>query len=195
MEIWKNLSLEDMEGEIWKDVVGYEGLYQVSNLGRVKSFNYKHLKKTKILKQQLKHQGYLELLLTKDKISRYIGVHRLVAMAFISNPNNKPQVDHINTIRHDNRVENLRWATQSEQLKGNLITWERFRKNTVKTSKENIKKAIESNKRKVICVTTNKIFNSINEASEFYEIDCRRISDCCRGVMKQYKGLQWEYID
>ena len=107
--------------EIWKDIPGYEGLYQVSNLGRVKSLsrivNYGGRKRKtteKILKQNISRR-YNSVQF--QKCGKTITVHRLVANAFISNPENKPQINHINGIRADNRAENLEWCTQSENQK------------------------------------------------------------------------------
>lgn len=97
--------------EIWKDIVGYEGLYQVSNLGNVKSLNYRGTGKEKVISLTNKAGYYLVSL--KRTLYR---VHRLVALAFIPNPENKPFVDHINGIRSDNRVENLRWCTNKENI-------------------------------------------------------------------------------
>lgn len=108
--------------EEWKDVVGYEDLYQVSNEGRVKSLDRVVIQKTKwggfiskkyngkILKQFLDKDGYYEVNLCKQDGGKMKRVNRLVAEAFIPNPNNLPIADHINTIRTDNRVENLRWV-------------------------------------------------------------------------------------
>lgn len=108
--------------EIWKDVVGYEGLYQVSNLGRVKSLkrivHYKgrhHTVAEKIKKGTSKENDYLIVALYRNNIGRMHYIHRLVAQAFIPNPDNKPTVNHINLDVFDNRVENLEWATYSEQ--------------------------------------------------------------------------------
>ena len=95
--------------EVWKDIQGYECLYQVSNLGRVKS-----LRRSKIRKLCKDRGGYLCVSLKKHGTVKLCKVHRLVAIAFIPNPENKPQVDHINRIRNDNRVCNLRWVTNTE---------------------------------------------------------------------------------
>ena len=123
-----------MINEIWKEVVGYEGLYQVSNLGRVKAlpkdaWNGKgHFKtKERILKVFLQ-KDYERVHLHKDGKCSNKRVHRLVAEAFIDNPENKPYVDHINTIRNDNRVDNLRWVTHKENM-NNPLTIIKFKKN------------------------------------------------------------------
>ena len=93
--------------EIWKDVVGYEGLYQVSNLGQVKTHQ-------KILKQY--GDRYSRVGLYKNKRQINCVVHRLVAIAFIPNPLRLPQVNHKNGIRSDNRAENLEWVTNRENV-------------------------------------------------------------------------------
>jgi hypothetical protein len=107
--------------EIWKDVIGYEGLYQVSNLGRVKSLaRYKIGKGNalykvyeRILKYKPRSYAYKVVDLYKDSKSKSCRVHRLVAMAFIPNPNNYPIVSHLDNDPTNNKVENLEWATQS----------------------------------------------------------------------------------
>ena len=195
MEIYKNLSLEDMEGEIWKDIEGYEGLYQISNMGRVKSLNYNKTKKPGILKQAIGSRGYCFVSLHKNNQKKSRNVHVLVAKTFIPNVEGKESVDHINTIKEDNRVCNLRWATATEQMSGNEITHERMKEIGKVYGKINIKKAIESTKRRVKCTTTNKIFNSIVEASQYYGITRAHVSSCCRGKRKTCGGMQWEYID
>ena len=114
--------------EIFKDIKGYEGLYQISNLGNVKSLNYGKTGKEKLLKPAPNSKGYLNVSLVKNKKKTNFLVHRLVAQAFIPNPKPKfkKQIDHINTIRTDNRVENLRWVTSLENC-NNPITLEKQR--------------------------------------------------------------------
>ena len=103
--------------EIWKDIKGYEGLYQVSNLGRVKSFNYMNTGKEKIKtptlqkKYTMKQGGYLQTTLYKNNKSKTVLVHRLVAEAFIPNPDNLPQVNHKDYNKTNNCVENLEWCS------------------------------------------------------------------------------------
>ena len=204
--------------EEWRDIKGYEGRYQVSNLGRVKSLNYNHTSREKILKAREDKVGYLYLNLYKNNKRKTHKVHRLVAQAFIENPNNYPQVNHKDENKSNNRVENLEWCTHrynlnygtrnqraSEKMKSREFTEEHKNKisNTQKRNGKN-KGSKHPKARKVQCITTGRKFNCIKEAAEYYNIQrsSNHISACCRGKYK-YCGkhpingekLIWKYID
>ena len=105
--------------EIWKDIPEYEGLYQVSNLGNIKSLEKSKgwcKIKEKTLKLRIDKDGYYRVILSKNSKPKMFLVHRLVAQAFIPNPNNLPEINHKNEIKTDNRVENLEWCTQLYNL-------------------------------------------------------------------------------
>lgn len=121
-----------MDKEIWKDIESYEGLYQVSNLGKVKSLeryvnwrNTKKLCKSFILKPYDNSFGYLIVKLCKEGKMRNYRVNRLVAKAFIPNPNNRPEVNHLDGCKYNNCVENLEWCFPKENVahayKNNLV--------------------------------------------------------------------------
>lgn len=119
-----------LNDEIWRDIKDYEGLYQVSNKGRVKSLDrYANNNGTlqfrpeRILKQNIQKAGRSKrctVVLCKNSNTKAIRVHRLVAEAFIPNPENKPQIDHIDTNMENNNVENLRWVTPKENMNNPL---------------------------------------------------------------------------
>lgn len=110
--------LEDLFCEIWRWIKGYEGLYQISNYGRVKSFPRNGtINKIKILKPSLAKGGYLRISLNKKDKGEYFQIHRLVAQAFISNPQNKPHVNHRFGVKFDCYFENLEWSTIAENNK------------------------------------------------------------------------------
>lgn len=112
-----------MKKEIWKSVKGFEGFYEASNLGRVKSIKRtsidsigrKRIFRERILKQ-FSRQGYLRVSIYSNTIFKSARVSRIVAEAFILNPENKPQINHINGIKIDNSIENLEWATAKENV-------------------------------------------------------------------------------
>ena len=114
--------------ELWKDVCGFEGLYKVSNLGRVSSCHYTNHKGKKpiILKSTLSSTGYRHVQLYKNKKAYTVNVHRLVATAFIENPDDKPEVNHIDGNKSNNSVTNLEWVTTVENRQHALKTglWE-----------------------------------------------------------------------
>jgi hypothetical protein len=101
----------NVENGIWRDVVGWEGRYQVSNLGNIKS-----VKRNIILSPKNNHDGYLRIQLWKNNKALFVSIHRLVAEAFVENKENKPFVNHINGIKNDNILENLEWVTQQENV-------------------------------------------------------------------------------
>lgn len=174
--------------EIWKDIVGYEGLYQVSSNGVIRSLNYRGTSKEKILKPRLSSSGYYQVTLFKNGERKDFNVHRLVAMAFIPNPENKGCVDHINGIKVDNRAENLRWATYKENLNFPLAKkhLSESRINNPKLSKAILQ----------IDKVTGKIINefpSIMEVKRQLEIDESNISSCCKGKLKTSGGYIWKY--
>ena len=104
---------EDLLGEEWRDVIGYEGAYQVSNKGRVRSF---YRNKIHIMTPTVSIFGYARVMLSKGGDNITVAVHRLVAKAFIPNPDNKPQVNHVDSNRLNNCVENLEWVTTKENV-------------------------------------------------------------------------------
>lgn len=102
-----------MENETWKDIPNYEGLYKVSNLGRIKSFYFGI---SRILNPHKMTSGYYSIRLSKDKVSIAKYIHRLVAIAFIENPLEKSSVNHKNGVKTDNNILNLEWATHKENM-------------------------------------------------------------------------------
>lgn len=109
--------LEDLANEIWKRIPGYS-LYEISSMGRIKTFNQFGFGRTAIMKPALDKAGYWRTMLKRDLDGKIhtIKVHRLVAITFIPNPENKPQVNHINSKPDDNRLSNLEWVTRSENM-------------------------------------------------------------------------------
>ena len=197
--------------EIWKDIKGYEGFYQVSNQGRVrsvereicKSNNMKQISKSYILKFE-KGKGYNYVHLFKNGTRKRMAVHRLVAIAFIPNPDNKPEVDHINTIKIDNRVENLRWVTPKENMnnpltKENMSESQKGKSKGKPKSKESIDKMAKAKSIKVVQLTLEgelvKIWDSAIKAERESGFDNGNINRCCRGKCKTHKGYKWMYYE
>lgn len=107
--------------EIWKDIVGFEEIYKVSNLGNVISLPNHNIscgrKRGNKISKRLDRAGYFKISLSKKSYKNTFFIHRIISIAFIPNPDNKPCVNHINSIRTDNRIENLEWCTFSENNK------------------------------------------------------------------------------
>ena len=159
--------------EIFKDIPQYEGKYQISNQGRVWS-----VISQKYMKLQTNHNGYLVVGLKakngKYKIER---VHRLVAMAFIPNPDKKPTVNHLNEDKTDHRVENLEWATMAEQ-------------NAYGTRMNKIRKKISQYSLTGELIAT---YDSTVEAKNITGIPSSNIVNCANGKLKTAGGYKWVY--
>lgn len=158
--------------EIYKDVIGYEGKYKISNLGNVFSYPKSKCRKEKILKPMLLRNGYLRVDLCKDKTVTRLLIHRLVAEAFIENPENKYSVNHKNGIKSDNCASNLEWSTRSENQKHAILTGLRTAKG-IKNSQSKLKES------EVI-----SIFDDVRPyalISKEYNISIPTISDIKRG--------------
>ena len=183
--------------EIWKDIEGYEGLYQVSNLGRVKSLERYNLGiknkyiKERFLKQHPDGKGYLMVWLYKGTKRKTMKVHRLVAKTFIPNPKQKPQIDHINAERQDNRVENLRWCTEKENS-NNPITAKRNGESHFSTKSScSIRVGQYTLEGELI-----KEWGCINDVERELNIRHAHIIGCCKGYKykKSAGGFIWRYL-
>ena len=178
---------------IWKDIPGYEGLYQVSNTGQVRSLGNNKSKKTKILKTMADTKGYKRLTLYKNSKKKTYKVHRLVAQAFIPNPNDLPEVNHKDENKANNAVWNLEWCTHEYNMNFGTV------KERVSKTKRNKKHC----KAKPILMYTLdgqfiKRFDSIADANEFLGKDRHKsnnISACLRGCkgQKTAYGYIWKY--
>lgn len=174
--------------EEWKDIEGYEGLYQVSDWGRVKSLErfvkngngYRKIKE-KILKTYLAgtEKDYYYIKLRKNGVPKHFLIHRLVAETFIPNDGNKPQVDHKEGNKNDNSMWSLQWATQSENI------------NNPNTKQYNNPK----NSKNLYQYTNGElvfVWPSLHEAVR-NGFDKRAIQRCCNGIRKTHKGSQWSF--
>lgn len=188
--------------EIWKDIYfvengveyDYRGYYQISNKGNIKSLSktlwngYGYFEsKERILKLRELSNGYLSITLYKDGIrsDKVFLVHRLVAHMFLEKDENRSYIDHINTIRKDNRVENLRWVTRKEN-QNNKQTIEHLKKANKGRNNPNSKRVAQYD----INGNLIEIYGCIGEVVEKLGICYKSIQNCCRGKQKtvRYKG-------
>lgn len=184
-----------MTNEIWKDIKGYEGKYQVSNLGRVKSLSRMkymgssgyRLMPEKILKQANK-RGYQTVVLCNDNEHKTTGVHRLVALSFIPNPKNLPQVNHIDENKCNNNVDNLEWVTCKENINHGTSLIKRAMSQRV--SKAN-KKVYQYDMNGNLVGT----YISTHDASRQTGFDRGAIGHCCNNDVgfRTHKGYRWSY--
>ena len=169
------------EKEIWKDIEGFEGLYQISNMGNVKSLNYHRTGKERIMKGRKDKDGYLLAHLSKDGKAKNYQIHRLVAIAFIPNPDNLPVINHKNEIKSDNRVSNLEWCSYSYNNSYN----------------DKGKKIGEKLSKPVLAI--HKInglileFSSTMEAERETGINNGSIIQCCQGKRNSAGDFYWMY--
>lgn len=186
--------------EIWKDINGYEGYYQISNKGNVRSldrFDGVHDRQGTIIKPHMKHNGYLQVGLRKHNTRKWLAIHRLVAIHFIENPDNKPQVNHIDGNKQNNNVENLEWVTAKENQ--NHATRIGLRNNMPKGEKHpNYGKCGENSKsakpviRKDPKTGETKLYKAKILAKDD-GFDVTSISKCCHGKLKTHKGYEWYF--
>lgn len=193
-----------MSFEIWKPIKGFEGLYEISNTGLVKSLRREvpnnggiSIVKEKILKPQKEKNGYLRIGLNKRNKKYMFLIHRLVAESFISNVNNYAEINHKDGNKSNNNVDNLEWCSRSYNIKHSYIN--KLRNTDI--NRKNAKKMIEKNKRKVVQKDLNgnmiNIFDSIKEAGELTNIDKTSICSVCKhkGYYKTAGGYIWEYYN
>ena len=175
--------------EYWKPVVGYEGLYMVSNWGRVKSLDtYRKSRngsvrfyKGKILKLRTDRDGYLHVSLSKNNKRKNITVHRLVAQAFLDNPNNLPQVNHRDENKQNNVASNLEWC----DVKYNCNFGTRNKRSSKKLSKPVLQYDLEGN--------FIREWPSVRQAEREGGFNSRCICMCCKGNQKKHKDFIWKY--
>ena len=170
---------------IWVDIEGFEGLYQISNLGEVKS-----LITNIILKPSLKYNGYQQVTLYKDHEMKYCLIHRLVANAFLNNYENYPQVNHIDENKANNCVWNLEWCSAKYNTNYGTGMTRQLNKRRGKFTLGNNKRAL-----KCRCIETGVEYNCIKEASIQTGINEGNISRCCKGTRKTAGGYHWEYLN
>ena len=165
--------------EEWRDIEGYEGLYQVSNLGRVKSLRNNKTRKEKILKVKKNTTGYLYFSLYKNNVGKNYLLHRLVAEAFLENPNNYPCINHKDENKEKNNVNNLEWCTYLYNSNYGTRT----------------ERIVKSRLISIYCLETNKYYNSIKQASEELNLDSSKIVKVLKGRQKQTKGYTFRYAN
>ena len=189
--------------EIWKPVKEYENLYMISNLGKVRSLDRitrngrgDFIKKGKILTNINNNMGYEYVRLKDKNESKKFYIHRLVAQAFIPNPNNKKEVNHIDCNPLNNRVDNLEWVSHKENM---AYMSKLGRSNKTGEWLEKIKQKNIDNGKSVLQIdpNTNEIINTFKTIQSVKENGYRPgdVCKCCKGIRKKHKGYIWRYAN
>lgn len=167
--------------EIWIDISGYEGLYQVSSLGRIKSLNYHRTGKPKIMKPRVGTRGYYQIGLWKHSKYKKLYVHRIVASAFCNNDDvvTKTQINHKDENRLNNNASNLEWCSPKYNINYGAHN----------------EKVSCSNSKPVVCMNTGKTYSSIKAASKDTGISITCISDVCLGKRKMTKNMIFKFAE
>ena len=175
--------------EIFKDIEGYEQLYQISNLGRVKSLgNGGSNSKEKVLKPAKLKNNYLQVVLSKQGKLKHHLVHRLVAQAFLDNPNNLPEVNHRDEDKTNNCIENLEWCDTKYNINYGTRNKRVCEKNKI-SQKNDINKS-----KQVLCVETGKIYPSTRDVARQLGFSQGNISNVCNGIRKTAYKFHWCYV-
>lgn len=164
--------------EIWHDIEGYKGLYQVSNKGRVKSLKWG---KERILRPGINSSGYLLVKLCKNGVGLYKFIHRLVAQAFIPNPENKPQVNHKDENKLNNCVDNLEWSTAKENSN--------YGSRNERVGDSQSKPILQYSKSGEFI----REWKGASEVERVLSINNGNINSCCKGRYKSSGGFIWKY--
>jgi len=190
--------IENLHNEIWLPVTGYEGLYEVSNQGRIKSLvrwrnvginNVEgYLEKEKIITPHTDILGYKKVCLRKQYKGTTLRFHRVVTTAFLPNPENKRTVNHKNGDKGDNRLDNLEWATDSENIRHSFEHLGR------KGWTKGLSPELVPASKPVLCENFGVVYPSATAAGEAWGYDKSRISEYCKGKFKNKFGLSFRYI-
>ena len=178
-----------MQDEIWRPVVGYEDCYEVSNIGRLRTVGHiieysdgrsRHVRGGRIISYgKPKPNGYYIKCLQRGNTKKYVTIHRLVATAFIPNPENLEQVNHKNGVKTDNRASNLEWVSRSE--------------NSIHSS-YTLNNEGGWKKRGVRCIDDGTIYQSVSEAARAHDVCVNNFPHVCGNPNRTLAGKYWEYI-
>ena len=179
--------------EVWKDIAGYEGLYQVSNKGNVKSLNWGNRGYSKNLYLKPHCHGYLQVELANKGKKKMFMVHRLVAMAFIDNPLDLPMINHKDENKENNCVDNLEWCDCSYNVRYSLHNRKKVahRRCFGRVGKNTLKKVAQISANGSVV----RIWNNAREVFLTTGMSDWSISECCRGNRKTAYGYCWQYAN